>query len=166
MSEADNRVAALEHELATARRDQQAQTRSEQVKQLRETIRELHEHETELVHVEQQVKETNALLLTFNRRILIHQEAISESLSRRPASARWLTADEDPDIDRWQREHKQYESAFAELIRQRDAIPPIDRLAAVQLAQRVEYLRQAKLNLMNALDGSINKLEGGIFSVS
>jgi hypothetical protein len=166
MSETDAKVALLEHQLAAARRDQLAQTRGEQVKQLRSITRELHEPEIELAQVEQQIAQTDALLMTFNRRILAQQEAVSASVARKPASAGWLTADEDEDIALWESEHKQYEAAFAEVIRQRDALPQIDRLAAVQLSERVKYLRQVKLNLMNSLDGSINKIEGGIFSVS
>ena len=132
---------------------------------MKSVIRELNEKEVEFAQVAQQVKLENELIVNFIQRIRSAQEAVGASYSRRPESAQWLTADEDDDIAAWEKSHRSYEATLAEIVRQRDQMPKVNRTAATQLQQRVEYLRQAKLNLQNALNGSFGKLEGGIFAV-
>lgn len=160
-----DRIAALEHELSQARAEAAAETRAQHVNQLRKVTRELEEKEVALAQLNAQVKLENELIVAFNRRIVSLQAAFGQSAARRPASAAWLTADEDIEVAQWEREHKQYETALANVIAERNALPLVDRAAAITLAEQVQYLRHSKLNLMNLLDGSINRIEGGIFSV-
>lgn len=160
-----NRIAQLEAEIATVRRSEQEQTRAEEIEQLRNTTRTLHEQEIQLAQIEQQVRLENEMTMVYNRRIVSLQAALGQSSGRRPQSAAWLTSQDDPEIARWENEHKQYEDNLAAVVAERDAYPKVDRTAAVQLAERVQYLRQAKINLLNSLNGSLNKIEGGIYSV-
>jgi len=159
------RIAELEAEIAAARRDEQEQSRAEHVQQLRDVTRELNEKEIELAQIEQQVKLENELALHYIRRIASLQAAVGQSLGRRPQSAAWLTAEEDVEIAKWERQHKEYENNLAAIIAERDAMPKVDRVRAIQLSERVSYLRQAKINIVNLLGGSLNQLQGGIFSV-
>lgn len=165
MNDTRQKVEELEAQLERARADQRAQTCGQQVRELKSVIRELNEKELEFAQVAQQVKLENELIINFIQRIRSAQEAVGASYSRRPETASWLTAEEDDEIASWEKSHKKYEATLVEIIRQRDQMPKVDRNAATQLQQRVEYLRQVKLNLLNALNGSFGKLEGGIFTV-
>lgn len=168
MNPAQQRLDRARHELNAAEIDAQAQERAELVKRLQTARRELREAQQEYQHMALEIKAEDNLRNRTQQRISALVLLIGESHERMPNVARWLP--EDPDSLTWAAQHHALENDLAEVIAFRDAIPRTDRVRAIQLGEgptsRIATLTLAVQNLLNRLDGSITKLEGGIYSVS
>ncbi|WP_109488439.1 hypothetical protein [Occallatibacter savannae] len=161
----NSRIQQLESEIANIRREEQKQAQAEQLEQLRTVTCELEKIEDLFTQQKQLIQQTDALLLAFNREIVNQQAVVGASLSVRPEAALYLTPQESKEVANWTRAHEQHEAKLAELVQQRNSLPVLDRVATVQLGERIQYLRQVKINLLNSLGGSLTKIEGGIYSV-
>ena len=162
----DQKVAAAEAVLERARIDARAEQHGRLAKRLREIVRELERCEKEFAAVSSQIKTEDLLYDQLQHRIKQYLEAIGRSASQKPQSALYLAPEESEEVRLWLQNHQELESKLAELVQARDGLHRSDRIAAIDLGKHCEELRFAKLNTLNALNGSIGHLEkGGIHSV-
>ena len=160
MSIADSELTQVHERLAQVEVKQRGERRAELLRQLRETRAQLREAHTTYRKLAKQIHSEDNQRAAVTAKLNLSLSAIQQSLQLRPASADYLSADEDAEVAEWTRRHAGLEAERNKLLKQRDAVPQTNRAEAVSYegpSGTIARMEQVEKNLLAALDGSLGK---------